>query len=351
MTSRERVLAAIEHKPVDRVPRIFKGTPEVDERLVRELGLTCADDLKEYFKCENLHWPFYRVSAPDPNELMEIDRQEISRWGIRYREVDYGNGRYFEPIGSPLMQAQSVEDIEQYPWPDPNAVDLSSVKKQLELWKDKPTGGPGISIFEVAYQMRGMEQFLVDMLVDPDMVEAILRHIEEYWTILNQRIWEAGEGKFDIFLAGDDFGSQRSLIMSKSHWDRFFAPIYKRAFGWAKERGMRIMIHSDGAIREIIPNLINFGLDVLDPAQPMAEGMDPYEIKREFGRDLCIHGTIDVQELLPFGTPAKVKDEVKRQIEILGKDSGFILAPSHCIQPGVPTENIKAIYEAADEMS
>jgi len=249
------------------------------------------------------------------------------------------------------MQAQSVEDIEQYPWPDPNAVDLSSVKKQLELWKDKPTGGPGISIFEVAYQMRGMEQFLVDMLVDPDMVEAILRHIEEYWTILNQRIWEAGEGKFDIFLAGDDFGSQRSLIMSKSHWDRFFAPIYKRAFGWAKERGMRIMIHSDGAIREIIPNLINFGLDVLDPAQPMAEGMDPYEIKREFGRDLCIHGTIDVQELLPFGTPAKVKDEVKRQIEILGKDSGFILAPSHCIQPGVPTENIKAIYEAADEMS
>ncbi len=350
MTSRERILAAIDHKLVDRVPRIFKGTPEVDKAVMSLYGLSSVDDIKTLFKCESLHWPFYKVSAPDPNEQMEIDNQEISRWGVRYREVDYGSGRYFEPIGSPLMEVQSVDDVERYPWPDPEAVDLSNVANQLDDWKDKATSGPGISIFEVAYQMRGMQQLLEDMLLEPKLVEAILAHIEAYWQRLNERIWTAGGGRFDIFIAIDDFGTQRSLIMSKSAWDRFFAPIYKRAFGWAKERGMRIMIHSDGAVKEIVPDLIDFGLDVLDPAQPMAEGMDPYLIKQEFGKDVCLHGTIDVQELLPFGTPAQIKEEVKRQIEVLGDGSGFILAPSHCIQPGVQIENIAAIYEAADEM-
>ncbi|MCL5102986.1 MAG: hypothetical protein M1133_02565 [Armatimonadetes bacterium] len=350
MTSRERVLAAIDHKPVDRVPRVFKGTPEVEAQVVRELGLQSVEDIEGRFRVENLHWPFRWLTVPDPRQKDLPDGGWVDRWGIVRKKVDYGHGTYDEPVGAPLADARSVADTEAFNWPDPGELDFSLVDSELRKYSDMPIAGAHFGVFETAYGMRGYQQFLEDLLIEPDMVEALVRRIDDYWSAYNNRIWTIGTGRIQILMSGDDFGTQRSLVMSKELWKRYFEPVYRRAYEWAKQRGLRTMIHCDGAICEIIPDLIDMGLDVLDPIQPMATGMDAYRIKREFGKDLCLHGTVDVQGLLPFGQPSRIKDEVKRQIEVLGEGSGFILAPSHCIQPGVPVENIVAIYEAADEM-
>jgi len=349
MTSRERVLAAMDHKPVDRVPRVFKATPEVDAQLVGELRLDSLEELKAVFCVENLHWPFYRAKPRHPGETDPPEPGQVDRWGITRQPVDYGAGVYYEYVVSPIASASTVREIEAYPWPDPDDLDFCNVSAELDAWQDKARAAPGISVFEVAWQMRGYQRFMEDLLLSPDLVAAMLERIEAYWTEVNNRLWEIGQGRFDIFMAADDFGTQQSLMMSRDTWLRYFGPIYRRAFAWAKERGLRTMLHCDGATRAIIPDLIGMGLDVLDPAQPLAEGMDPYEIKQEFGKDLCIHGTMDVQRLLPFGAASEVEREVRRQIEVLGQGSGFILAPSHCIQPGTPVENILAMYRAADE--
>ncbi|MBI2842318.1 MAG: hypothetical protein HYX78_02855 [Armatimonadetes bacterium] len=350
MTSRERVLAAIDHKPVDRIPRVFKGTPEVEAQVTRELGLWSIDDVKDRFLVENLHWPWYWLTWSDPRSREFPDGSTVNCWGIRTKKADYGQGTYDEMVGSPLSDAELVSDIESYDWPVPDELDFSSVSEQLDSYADKAVCGPRAQIYEVANWMRGCERFLEDILLNPDLVWEMLARIEGYWTAYNEKLWELGKGRMQILISTDDFGTQRSMVMSRETWRKFFKPVYRRIYGWAKERGLRTQLHSCGAIRDIIPDLIEIGLDVLDPVQPTAAGMDPYQIKREFGKDLCLHGTIDVQGLLPFGKAAQVKDEVKRQIEVLGEGSGFILAPSHCIQPGAPIENIIAIYEAADEM-
>jgi len=350
MTSRQRVLMAMDHKPVDRVPRVFKATPEVETLLVEELGLQAVDDLKARFCVENLHWPFYWFDLPDPRQRELPNGAKINRWGIRTIRADYGGGVYDEPVHARLADVASVADVESYDWPDPSELDFSVIGHQLEALHDKAVSGTNFCIYEIANQMRGYQTFLEDLLLEPKIVQAMSERIEAYWTDYNERVWNAASGCIQVFMSGDDFGTQQSLVMSKDLWKKFFRPAYKRAYAWAKKKGLRTMIHCDGAIKDIIPDLIEIGLDVLDPVQPMAAGMDPYNIKKEFGEDLCLHGTVDVQGLLPFGTPQRIKDEVKRQIEVLGEGSGFILGPSHCVQPGVPLENILAVYEAADEM-
>ena len=130
-------------------------------------------------------------------------------------------------------------------------------------------------------------------------------------------------------------------------WKKYFVPGMKRAYAFAHQHGLKVVMHCDGAIKQLLPELIDLGLDLIDPIQPKAKDMDPYQIHNEFGRQLCFHGTIDVQELLPFGNSREISDEVKRQIDSFAPGGGFFLAPSHCIQPGVPLENIITMYETA----
>ena len=152
----------------------------------------------------------------------------------------------------------------------------------------------------------------------------------------------------DILWCGDDFGGQQGMLLDPDTWRRIFKPRIRFMFEAFRKAspGIKLAWHSCGSIGPIIPDFIELGLDILNPIQPLARGMDPVCLKENFGRDLVFFGGIDVQELLPHGSPAKIRDEVKRRIEILGKDGGYIVAPAHNIQPDTPVENVSALFEA-----
>lgn len=350
MTSRERVLATLSHQMPDRIPRDFKATPEVDQQVMAHFGLTDVEQIRDVFSCENLHWPFRCLSPGGAEEGTRSlpDGREIDQWGVIRKPKDYGGGLYMEFDVHPLAACSKPEEIAAHPWPDPNELDFSVLRDECARYPDEALSGPSWGVFETSWYIRGMEQFLIDLATDEQMAWAVIGRVEDYWREYNRRAYEeAGDG-FQVFMSGDDFGHQSGLLISVETWKKFFAPGYREAYEEAHRHGLKTMMHCDGATRPLIPHFIDIGLDCLDPVQKGVPDMDPVELKREFGADLAFHGTIDVQQLLPWATPAEVRDEVKRHIEVLGP-TGFFLGPSHMIQPGTPMENIIALYEAADE--
>ena len=199
--------------------------------------------------------------------------------------------------------------------------------------------------------LRGFEQFLIDLATNEKMATAIIRHVEEFHWKLIERTYEIAKDHVQFFGTGDDFGSQESLLMSLDMWKKFFLPGYKRAYDYARNRGLHTWLHCDGNVKQLIPFLIDAGLEILDPLMPMIDDMSPYRIVPEYGKHLCFHGTIDVQRLLPFCTEQEVRDEVRRQMETLWSRGGLYMGPSHCIQPGTPLKNILAAYEELNKFA
>jgi len=332
----------------------------VDAQLVRHYGLKVIEELREVFGVENLHWPWRTISPGDTFMEKRLPNGETEdMWGVRRAAVSYGAGTYEEVVYYPLASATSVEDIENWHWPEVDKMDFSncrfnpSVTSEPYVYQDclnneeYALAGGCWTVFEQANYLRGFENFLLDLAMNEDIAFAIIRKIEEFNWRYNERMMEETKGLLDIFPAGDDFGSQKSLLMSLDMWKKYFLPGMKKAYAFAHRHGLKVSLHSDGSTKLLLPELIDIGLDIYDPIQPQAKDMDPYQICKEFGNALCFHGTIDVQKLLPFGSVQEIKDEVKRQIDLLAGGGGFFLAPSHCIQTGTPIENIEAIYKTA----
>ena len=348
MTSKSRVMTAINHKEPDRIPCTFKGTPEVENQLVKYFGLKDTEGLKHILYVDNFHWPWRTISPRNHNKMQKLsDEQTKDMWGVVRKKMDYGLGIYEEVVYSPLAFATSVEEIENYTWPRVEELDFSNIYQDSLANKDYALAGGNWNIFEPANAIRGFQKFLLDLALNEDIAFAIIHKIEEFWWHYNERMMQEIKGLLDIFPTGDDFGSQTGLLMSLEMWKKYFVPGMKRAYAFAHQHGLKVVMHCDGAIKQLLPELIDMGLDLIDPLQPKAKDMNPYHIHKEFGQQLCFHGTIDVQELLPFGNPQEIRDEVKRQIDSLAPGGGFFLAPSHCIQPGVPIENIITMYETA----
>ena len=192
--------------------------------------------------------------------------------------------------------------------------------------------------------LRGYDAWLMDLADDSMVARAILEKFEEFWLMYTNRVFEAAAGALDVFCIADDYGMQDRMFMSPACWRKVFKPILKRFVDLAHSRGLLAQIHSCGSVRPIIPDLIEIGFDILDPIQPLARDMNPYELKREFGRDLCFQGGVDIQRLLPHGTAQEVNDEVQRLVEVMGRDGGYILAPAHVVQADVPAANIIAMF-------
>jgi uroporphyrinogen decarboxylase len=274
-------------------------------------------------------------------------------WGVIRRRVDYSDGSYLEVEHYPLAGEISVSDIENYPWPDPDHYDYSVIPKLCEKYGDYAILNVGnrlnrTSVLKAAMYLRGMQKLMMDMALNPHLVEALLEKISDYYLAHNERIFKAGEGLIDIFMMGDDFGTQKGLLISPEMFRRYFAPELKEFAAQAKSYGLKVMLHSCGSIRELIPDIIAIGVDILNPIQANARGMIPEELKSEFGDRICFHGGIDIQHTLPFGTAEDVEREVKDRIRVLGKDGGYILASTHNIQIDTPIENILKMYRTAN---
>jgi len=271
-------------------------------------------------------------------------------FGCRYVNVDYGTGVYSECVYHPLAQYETLEEIKRnYEWPDPDWWDYSEISDQIIGNEDYPIKGGGSEPFLTHKNLRGQEQGAMDLILHPDIVHFCLDKLFDLAYEDTRRIYEQIPGKVMLSSVAEDFGSQESLLYSPEQIREFFIPRMKRMIDLVHDAGVFVFHHSDGAIRKILPDMIDAGIDILNPIQWRCKGMERERLKRDFGDKVIFHGGMDNQYTLAYGSVEEVRQEVLDNLRILGEGGGYILAPCHNIQAVSPSENIVAMYETCYE--
>lgn len=343
MTPRERWLAVLQRKTPDRVPLDYWATPEATAKLLKHLGCDYAEMIRRL----HIDTPLCvapRYAGPPAKPGGNI-------WGVRSQKIEYATGIYEEAINAPLAQYTSVAEIEaNYRWPQADWYDYSHLPAQIKGQEHRPIRGGGSEPFLLYCQLRGLELAYMDLVAEPEIVDYCLDKLFDLAYENTRRIFEAIPGKvFDSYVA-EDLGGQQGLLMSRAHMHRYLFPRMKRMIDLVHQNGAYVFHHDDGAIRDILPDLIGLGIDVLNPIQWKLPGMEREGLKRDFGGQVIFHGAVDNQQTLPWGTVADVRREVEENLRILGAGGGYILGPCHNIQAVSPPENIVAMYEAAYEL-
>jgi len=343
MSPRERWLAVLSRETPDRVPMDYWATSEATERLLAHLGC----DYETMLRRLHIDLPLTvgpRYVGPPAKEGEDI-------WGIRRRPVNYGTGVYQEAANAPLGGYRSVAEIEaDYRWPKPDHWDFAHIPEQIRGQEHRPIRGGGSEPFLQYKLLRGEEQAFVDLIENPDIVSYCLDRLFDLAYQNTLRVFEAVPGKVLITYIAEDLGGQQSLLYSPDQIRTFLLPRMKRMMDLTRAHGSHVFCHSDGAIRAIIPDLIEIGIQVLNPVQWRLPGMDREGLKRDFGDRVVFHGAMDNQSTLPFGAVADVRREVEENYRILGAGGGYILAPCHNLQSITPPENIVAMYRAGYEL-
>lgn len=349
----ERFRKTLNHQKHEGIFYSANFTPEVERRLREYFDLGKEVDLRDFFG-------FYYAQAIQPKPPENSPAPDYS---IYYRDMTLSEGSFINQLGvleipsgfyhltgyvSPLRNTETFREIENFPYPNVNHHLFHHMKEEVE--EAHKQGKVAVTIvghmYESSWQIRGYESFLMDMKINPSWCEFILDRFLE----MNLKIVEnAARAGVDYMMFGDDVANQNTLMFSIADWRRFMKSRWAEVFQRAKsiKPDVKIWYHSDGNIMDIIPELIEIGVDILNPIQP--ECLDPFEVKGRFGDKIVLDGTIGTQRTLPFGTPQEVKRVVKRNIEGLGYDGALILAPTHVVEPDVPIENILAFVEAARE--
>ncbi|MHB8969117.1 MAG: uroporphyrinogen decarboxylase family protein [Pirellulaceae bacterium] len=342
MTPRERVLTALDRQRPDRAPLDYWAEPCVTERLLRDLELPDRDAL-----LDRLAVDVRALSAVEP-PLRELpDGMRENFWGERWQKVRVlGTDEWFHVTGA-LAEAETIEDLERYDWPTPDLFDYSPLKEQVRKYQGFALRYGFGDNFERPSLVRGKEQFYCDLALRPDMAHFLIDKFTEFYCEDLTRALEATDGQIDMVLLLADLGTQQGLMFSKEMLNTFFAPYAAKLFAIARQAGVKSMLHSCGSVRAYIPELIDAGVDILNPIQVRAQGMVPSELKREFGNRLCFHGGVDIQRTLPRGTPEEVRTEVRTRIREMGSDGGYIVCSTHNLQNDASTENILAMYDVA----
>jgi len=344
MTPKERVLAAINHQQPDRVPIQTYLTPEIEAQLAGHLG--SADILAALgVDFRGVGPRFTGVERPVPEGCASVDE-----WGTGYIMKEYPGGTYPEPFHQPLAHLASLDDVNAYPWPRIDDYDFSGLRARCEAVSDYAVclGGAGMpDIVNGVGRGRGMEQVLLDIMTQDEVGVAVIdRRCDFYYDYCRRALETAGD-LIDILCPGEDCGNQLGPMFDPVVFDRFFRPRLQRFYDLGHAFGCKVMMHSCGSTRRLMPRFIEMGLDVLDAVQPEPAGMNPDEVKQEFGDKLAFCGMISTQHTLPHGTEAECRAEARHRIDVIGKGGGYIFSPAHCIQPDTPIENVLAIYEEA----
>lgn len=377
-TSFERVKTALEHKEPDKVPfdlggsvltginrhcykrlRDYIGLPDKEIQIydVMQQLARIDDDMVELLgidvRCVDPDQPTKKGHAIDPYIDGSYYKMK-DEWGIGW-QMPVDKGHYYDMFDSPLKRVENLEELDRYTWPDPtDTARYATLKARADrfVYEDKKAyilGRQYAGIWETALWMSGFEKFFCDMIINPSYAHGLMDKITE----LKMRYWEkaleaVGENVLVISEA-DDLATQNSLFCSLELYKEMVYPYHRKLFDFIKKKAKNkvyIFYHTCGAIRPIIPLLIEEGVDILNPVQVNAVNMDTKSLKKEFGKDVTFWGGgVDTQKILPFGTPEQVKDEVKRRIEDLSKDGGFIFASVHNIQSDVPPQNVMAMWE------
>jgi len=365
MAPRERWLAVIRRQKPDRIPMDYWGTDEATLKLMKYLGCNSKQEA-----LEKLHIDFVvkieplRLKSPIPPGTMVSSTDFLllpyigptlpkgfDVFGRKFQYIDYGTGVYEECVNHPLAPFQTVEEIEKnYTWPSPDWWDYSVLADLIKGHEAYPIQGGGSEPFLIYKDLRGQEQAFIDLKENPEMVHYCLDKLFDLAYEITRRILETIPGKVMLTYVAEDLGGQNDLMISKDDIEEFLIPGMKRMIELSHEAGAYVFHHDDGAIRRILPTLIEAGIDILNPIQWRCPGMEREGLKRDFGDKIIFHGGVDNQYTLPFGTVEEVRQEVEDNLRILGEGGGYILAPCHNIQPITPVENIIALYTTGYEL-
>jgi uroporphyrinogen decarboxylase len=349
---RDRVAAALDHIQPDRCPFQASFTPEFAERLRQDMHLggkmphNPHGGGNPYDLEMALDQDLLLTSVGWANSYYGTGDEYTDEWGVSWRSMPYetpfGPGHYTEMVARPLADKAALAS---YAPPSPDRPELYAESARVirehggEYWI---VGVTVTTIFETAWALRGLEPLLTDLVEDPDFAEAVMDIPFRYHLAAAEQLVRLG---VDMIWIGDDVGQQDRMLISPRHWRRFLKPRMAAFIAALKaiNPAVKVAYHTDGCVYPIIPDLIEIGLDVLNPVQPAS--MDPARLKREYGRDLCFWGSMDEQHTLPFGTPGDVHREVEQRVATLGHDGGLILSPTHHVQLDTPLENFWAMTQ------
>lgn len=352
MKPRERVEMALHHEEPDRCPLQISFTPEFADRLRQDMELQGRAVHNPHgggntYELERaLGEDMLLTSVGWANSYYMDDKPYVDEWSVGWKiqpyETPFGTGHYTEIASHPLADDDAIAG---YQPPDPNRPELYADAEQvIRDFKDEYwiVGVTVTTIFETAWALRGLEQMLIDMAMDPDLADHLLDIPYQYHLTAAKKLVQMG---VDMVWTGDDVGSQNEMLISPKMWRKY---LKWRMADFIRELKtinpeVKVAYHSDGDVSRIIPELVEIGLDILNPIQPAS--MDPAEIKKRYEDKLCFWGTIDEQRTLPFGSPEEVRGEVIERLESVGKGGGLILAPTHHVQLDTPLENFWAMVD------
>ena len=377
MTPRQRVLATLDHRQPDRIPIVIgvsnatgiKMKPyrrlkavasiEAPDRYLYdwpELGTALVDEAT----LQRLHSDVRGVWDRFPRETYQRNQERpahadyIDDWGSGAVEIEPG---VWFPGVHPLAQAETLQAIEAYPWPDmDNPGRVAHVREAADALAREDRyailATPWLLFpLERAFAMQGMDRFLRNLALHPDFAQALLEKIAELCKILMGHFLDALGDHVDLIKIGDDLGMQESLLMSPRMYRRLVKPIHADYIAFIEEHTRaKVFFHTDGDVFDLLDDLVEIGVDVINPVQTSAGRMANLpDLKKRYGANLCFCGAIDTQRILPFGTPQEVRQEVRRVIEILGPGGGYMVGAVHTIMEDVPPENILAMVDAVEE--
>jgi uroporphyrinogen decarboxylase len=350
MKHRDRVLTALNHQVPDRCPMQVSFTPEFADRLRADLDIQGRKVHNPHgggntYELERaLDQDMLLTSVGWANSYYLSSDPYTDEWGISWRSqpytTPYGIGHYTEMTEHPLADERAIGG---YTSPDPNRPELyTEAARLIQDFKDEYwiVGVTVTTIFETAWALRGYEQMLMDFIRDPDLAEHILNIPYQYHLTAAQKLVQMG---VDMIWTGDDVGMQTGMLMSPKIWRRFLKPKMAQFIAALKaiHPQVKVAYHSDGNVSAIIPDLIEIGLDVLNPIQPAC--LDPAELKRKYGDRLCFWGSMDEQYTLPFGEAEDVRAEVVARLKTIGQDGGLVIGPTHHVQLDTPMDNFWAM--------
>jgi uroporphyrinogen decarboxylase len=340
-TPRERVLTALNHQRPDRTPCDFWAEECTWNRLLAHAGHQDRGRLLDELGVDVRH-----LAAGGLGERELGGGVWQNAWGERYvyRQTPWGPMR--DDLPGALSAAQSLADLVNFDWPSPDRIDYSGLAAQCRRLDAHALLYGFADVWQRPALVRGWEGMFLDMVDRPEWVHFLCRKFTDFYLTDYAQVAAATDGRIDLYLLISDLGSQNGPLISVAMFRQFLAPYVQEMVDRIHELGGKVLFHSCGAIAPFIPDLIALGVDALDPIQPVGPAMSPERLQADFGGRLCFHGGIDMQRLLPHGTPAEVRAEAERYCRTLGRRGGYILGPAHLFQPDVPPENVYALYEA-----
>jgi len=355
MNSRERILAILNRKPVDRIPVDLWYTPQVGQMLQEHFGSSDDLDLYKAIGLDKIVWVFmdYKSESGQTEGAQAGAGAQGTRtmWGVPLKTVQAGRECYHEFVEPPMASYDSPSEVDRYPfWPDPDRFDYDGAAAGAErASRDFAVIGPWVSLFEIYCQLRGLEQSMMDIALNPALVEAILDRIEDVQTKMMHRFLDRARRHLDMVFISDDVAGQNGLLFSPLLWRQHLMPRLIRWCDLIHSYGLKVFYHTDGAAEPLIESLIDCGIDVLNPIQHTCHGMEPAGLKRKYGDRVIFHGGVDNQNVLPFGSTDDVRREVRLLLNTLGSDDrGYICSSCHNVQANTPLQNILAMVEAVN---